>query len=448
MDSNSISNKLLDENMSFIAKPSIKWILKVVVLALIVCVGLYALFLQVTKGHLITGMRDNVVWGVYIVNFVFVLGLSYAGALIAGIFHLGRVKWATPLQRILKLITVFSLIIGPFYILLCLGRPERLFDLFLHPRIQSPIIWDVVAIVTDLVFCIVYLYFTYIKDFALLRDNSDKLNMPNWRKKFYKFVAIGYDDTPKQKKLLNQSLDILAAIIIPTTIIAYSLLAWLFGMNLKVGWHSSIFAPFFILSAVYSGVALLILIMWIYRRTRKLEHIFTDNHFKYLGFALMGLSLFYGYFYFSEYITNWYNMQKTSGLLWEKYLDFSEYGFYFYGSIFLVTLLPAIVIGIPWFRSVGSIAFTSVAVLVGLWILRYLMIVPVLETPYVPIQDIRPDWVHYSATWIEWSLTIAGVALFVLFFILVAKIAPIIPIAEMEEDQEEAKKIVSPKEEV
>ncbi|MEP1095582.1 MAG: NrfD/PsrC family molybdoenzyme membrane anchor subunit [Cyclobacteriaceae bacterium] len=436
MDSNATTNKLLDENKSFLDKPGTGWMLKVVALVVIFCVGLYALFLQVTKGHLITGMRDHVVWGVYIVNFVFILGLSYAGALIAGIFHLGRVRWAKPIQRILKLITVFSLIIGPFYILLCLGRPERLFYLFLHPRIQSPIIWDVIAIVTDLIFCTVYMYFTYIKDFALLRDNSARLNMPNWRAKLYKFLAVGYQNTPKQAKLLNQALDILAAIIIPTTIIAYSLLAWLFGMNLKVGWNSSIFAPFFVLSAVYSGVALLILIMWIYRKTQKLEKVFTDNHFVYLGFALMVLSLFYGYFYFSEYITDWYNMQKTYGLLWGKYLDFSQYGIPFVTSIFLITFLPAIIIGIPWFRTVKSIVFTSVAVLVGLWLARYLMIVPVLETPYLPIQDVRSDWVHYSATWIEWSLSLAGIALFVLFFVLMSKLAPIIPVAEMEEDLE------------
>ena len=439
MNSNPIANQLLDENKSFMEKPSFTWKLSVVILIAIFCVGLYALFLQITEGHLITGMRDHVVWGVYIVNFVFILGLSYAGALIAGIFHLGRVKWAIPMQRILKLITVFSLIIGPFYILLCLGRPDRLFDLFLYPRIQSPIIWDVIAIVTDLIFCIVYMYFTYIKDFALLRDNSERLNMSSWRKKFYKFFALGYRNTPKQEKLLNQALDILAAIIIPTTIIAYSLLAWLFGMNLKVGWHSSIFAPFFVLSAVYSGVALLILIMWIYRKSRKIEKIFTDSHFTHLGFALMVLSLFYGYFYFSDYITDWYNMQKTYGSLWAKYLDFSQYGIPFYLSIFMVTFLPAIVIGIPWFRSVNSIVFTSCAVLVGLWITRYLMIVPVLETPYLPIQDVRSDWVNYSATWIEWSLSLAGMALFILLFIFISKLAPIIPVSEMKEDQEEVK---------
>lgn len=431
-----VTNKMLEDHKDFIKKPGVGLISLVVVLVVIVCIGFYAFVRQVVDGHLITGMRDNVVWGVYIVNFVFVLGLSYAGALIAGIFHLGRVEWAKPLQRIFKLITVFSLIIGPIYILLCMGRLERLFNLFTHMRIQSPISWDLIAIMTDLIFCIVYMYFTYIKDFALLRDNADQLNLSDWRRKLYSFLAIGYKNTPKQAKLLNQSLDILAAIIIPTTIIAYSLLAWLFGMNLKVGWHSSIFAPFFVLSAIYSGVALVIVIMWIYRKTRNLEHVIKDEHFKYLGFALLVLSLFYGYFYFSDYITDWYNMQNTSNLLWGKIFDLNQYGYHFFISIFLVAFLPAIVIGIPWFRSVTSIAVTSLLVLVGLWIIRYLMIVPVLETPYIPIQDFRPDWVHYSATWVEWSLTLAGIAAFVLMFVFVSKLAPIIPISEMMEKKE------------
>jgi Ni/Fe-hydrogenase subunit HybB-like protein len=431
--------ELLEEHKSFHEQLNLGWIIKVVALVFVICIGLYALAQQIIKGHIITGMRDNVVWGVYIVNFVFVLGLSYAGALIAGIFHLGRVEWAKPLQRILKLITVSALIIGPFYILLCLGRPERLFNLFMYPRLQSPIIWDVIAIVTDLIFCIVYMYFTYIKDFALLRDNAETLNLNSWRYKFYKFLALGYQNTPREAKLLNQSLDIMAAIIIPTTIIAYSLLAWLFGMNLKVGWHSSIFGPFFVLSAVYSGIALLILIMWIFRKSQKLDKTFNDEHFIYLGFALVVLSLFYGYFYFSDYITDWYNMQETYNHLWDKLFDFSQYGYYFVISIFFVAFLPSFIIGLPWFRSINSIAFTSLLVLLGLWMMRYLMIVPVLETPYLPIQDVRPDWVHYSATWIEWSLTLAGVALFTLLFVIAAKLAPIAPVSDMLEKEGENK---------
>jgi molybdopterin-containing oxidoreductase family membrane subunit len=442
MDANIEARELLVENKAFLKTPSIRWIIKVVLLAFVICVGFYALARQFIDGHLITGMRDNVVWGVYIVNFVFILGLSYAGALLAGIFHLGRVEWAKPLQRILKLITVFSLIVGPFFILLCLGRPERLLNLMIYPRIQSPIIWDVIAIVTDLIFCIVYMFFTYIKDFALLRDNAESLNLGKLRTKIYEFFAFGYKNTKAQEKLLNQALDIMAAIIIPTTIIAYSLLAWLFGMNLKVGWHSSIFGPFFVLSAVYSGVALLIVIMWIYRKTRDLDNSFTDEHFNYLGFGLVILSLFYGYFYFSDYITDWYNMQNTYNVLWDKYFDFSQYGYPFVISIFVVAFLPSIVIGIPWLRSINSIAITSILVVVGLWMMRYLMIVPVLETPYLPVQDFRQDWVQYSATWIEWSLTFAGIAIFILAFVLAGKLAPIIPISEMAEKKGENRLVI------
>lgn len=433
MESNQKAKELLGKHKYYIEKPSKQWMLNAIALVLIICVGIYALILQVIKGHIITGMRDYVVWGVYIVNFVFILGLSYAGALLAGIFHLGRVEWAIPLQRILKLITLFSLIIAPIFILLCIGRPERLFNLFIHPRIQSPIVWDVIAILTDMIFCIAYLYFTYIKDFALLRDNADELNMYSWRKRLYKFLAMGYHNTPQQAKLLNQALDIMAAIIIPISIIAYSLLAWLFGMNLRPGWHSTIFAPFFVLSAIYSGVALLIVILWIYRKRYKLENTFTDNHFMYLGFSVVLLSLFYGYFSFSQYITNWYNLQQPIAVLWDKYLDFSQYGLLFTTSIFLVAFLPSIIIGIPWFRSINSIAATALLVLGGLWVRIYLMIVPVLETPYLPVQDTRTDWVHYSATWIEWSLTLAGVALFILLFMLSSKFAPIVPVSEMTE---------------
>ncbi len=442
MNSNLKAKELLEEYKPFIEKPNKLWITKALILSAIICFGIYVLILQVIEGHIITGMRDNVVWGVYIVNFVFVLGLSYAGALIAGIFHLGRVEWAKPLQRILKLITLFSLIIGPIYILLCLGRPDRLLYLFIHPRLQSPIIWDVIAIVTDMIFCIAYLYFTYIKDFALLRDNAPHLNMYNWRKRMYKFLALGYQNTPEQSKLLNQSLDIMAAIIIPTSIVAYSLLAWLFGMNLRPGWHSSIFGPFFVLSAVYSGIALLIIIMWIYRKQYKMEKTFTDNHFMYLGFSLIILSLFYGYFSFSQYITDWYNIQKTTELFWDKYLDFSQYGIIFTLSALFVVFVPLIFIGIPWFRSINSIAAVSLLVLVGLWLKRYLMIVPVLETPYIPIQDIREDWAHYSATWVEWSLSITGIALFILFFLISSKLAPIVPVSEMAEEKGKNKLIV------
>ena len=159
-------------------------------LIFIILVGLVAFVIQAVKGHIVTGMRDNVVWGIYIINFIFFVCLSYSGAFISGILHFFKTPWKNSISRIVEVITVLSLIIGPIFILLCIGRLDRLHFLFIYPRIQSPITWDIIAIMTDLIGCFIYLYLTFVPDFAILRDNSE--NAPKWRQKLYKTLAIKY----------------------------------------------------------------------------------------------------------------------------------------------------------------------------------------------------------------------------------------------------------------
>ncbi len=180
---------LLKDFVPFLLTFNKAWYLKVALLSLFILFGLYALVIQVVDGHIVTGMRDNVVWGVYIINFIFFLGLSYAGALISCIFHLGRIQWGKPMIRMLEIMAVTSLIVAPIYIILCIGRPDRLFNLFFYARIQSPITWDVIAIATDLLLCVAYLYMTLIKDFAKLRDYKDQ-RMPACEKKFIRFLPL------------------------------------------------------------------------------------------------------------------------------------------------------------------------------------------------------------------------------------------------------------------
>jgi molybdopterin-containing oxidoreductase family membrane subunit len=414
--------------------PSRRWNFLVGFLIIVVLWGVYALIRQIQEGQIITGMRDNVVWGIYTANFVFFMGLSYAGALISCTFHLLRIKWGKPFLRIAELITVSSLIVGAPYILFCLGRLDRIHYLFVFGRIQSPITWDVIAIATDLIFCIAFLYFTYISDLSKLRDYPN-LKVAPWRKKLYQIFSLGYKGTPLQKKYLHQAHDIMAAIIIPTAIIAYSLLSWLFGMSLRPGWHSTIFGPYFVVTATYSGLALLIVIMWIYRKTRKLEAYLTDKIFNYLAFGLLLIALFYAYFTFSEYLTEWYNLTKPYAKLWDKIITFQDFGWL--NSFYLVfgIAVPIVCISIPWFRSANRITVIAVFVVLALWVKRYLIVVPVLETPFIPVEDIRQDWVHYSISWVELALTLSGIALMILIFIIASKIAPIIPVAEIEEIQ-------------
>ncbi len=428
------TNISIEQFVPKLEKPTIKWYAWIGFLIAIVLFGMYALGRQIYEGQIITGMRDNVPWGIYTANFVFFMGLSYAGALISCSFQLLRISWGKPFLRIAELITVSSLIVGAPYILFCLGRLDRIHFLFAYGRIQSPITWDVIAITTDLVFCIAFLYFTHIRDFAKLRDLPN-LRVAKWRKKLYHFLALGYHGTHQQKKYLHQAHDIMAAIIIPTAIIAYSLLSWLFGMSLRPGWHSTIFGPYFVATAAYSGLALLIVIMWIYRKTGKLEAYFTNKQFSYLAFGLVLMTLIYTYFSFSEYITEWYNPTKTRSVLLDKLFSFSEYGWLEVFHIGFAVVLPLIILSIPWFRSINSISFVSLFIVLALWVKRYLIVVPTLETPFIPIQDTREEWVNYSATWVEWGMTFAGVALMILIFVIASKWAPIVPVSEVADEE-------------
>jgi Ni/Fe-hydrogenase subunit HybB-like protein len=405
-------------------------IIVLAVLLLFILGGCYALAVQIIEGHIVTGMRDNVVWGIYIANFIFFIGISYAGALISGILHLLRVKWRTPIIRIAEIITVISTLIGPAYILLCMGRLDRLDHIVLFGRIQSPIIWDVLAISTYLIGSIIFLYLASIRDLAALRDYPFK---HKWRNKFYRFMAIDFDGTVKQNRYLERGLDIMSSIIIPLAVLVHSVLAWIFGMTLRPGWHSTIFAPYFVVAAVYSGTGVLIIAMWFFRKFNHLESYITKIHFNYLGIILMVLGALYGYFTFSEYLTSWYGSEKWEMEVLYKLFDTDEYWWLFLFAAIIGVALPIFVILIPRFRTINSITAVSAIAVIALWVKRYLIIIPTLETPLLPLQDMRPEYINYQPTIIEWLLTFAGIAMFCLLFFLFSKIAPIIPVVKTDD---------------
>lgn len=413
-----------------IENTSRSWYLVFATFFLVFAVGIYGLVQQIDKGHIVTGMRDNVVWGVYIVNFIFFMGLSYAGALISGVLHLFRSRWRAPVIRLAELLTVISLVIGPFFIFFCIGRLDRLPFLFMYPRIQSPITWDVIAIITDLIGCFTFLYLSFIEDFAILRDQDD-LKVAPWKKRLYKVLSLGYTGTPKQHRLLKRARDVMAAMIIAIAIIVYSVLAWIFGVTLQPGWHSTIFGPYFVIAAVFSGTGLLIILMAVYRKIYRLEKYITKKHFVNIGVLLLIMAAFYGYFTFSDYLTKWYGSVKMDKILIDKL--FEDYYFLFIFANYIGILIPLIIVGFPKFRTIRNITIAAVIAVLGLWVNRYIIVVPTLETPFLPIQDSRIDFLKYSPTWVEWALTAAGVAVYGMLFMLASKIAPVISISEMKE---------------
>lgn len=423
-------NSTINELRGQIERPGKLTILWIIFLALLVCLGIFALIMQIIKGHIITGMRDNVVWGIYIVNFIFFMGISYAGALISGGLHLFRIPWRKPVIRMAEFITIIALLIGPLYIILCIGRLDRLPYLILYGRIQSPITWDVIAISTDIVGCIIYLYLSVLRDIARIRD-FEGLNIQKWRKKLYKWLALGYTGTEEQRKRLNRASDIMAVMVMAIAIIVYSVLAWIFSVTLQPGWHSTIFGPYFVIAAVYSGTGVLIVVMWVYRKVYHLEEYITKKHFVNVGILMLVLAAFFGYFTFSEYLTKWYGSEKNDEMLIN--ILFDRYFWSFIFSNYIGVLMPLIVIGIPQLRKINLITITAVVVIIALWFNRYLIVIPTLESPYLPVQDIRPDWIHYSGTWIEWILTIGGIAAFCLFFTIFSRFVPIMELSAPKE---------------
>jgi molybdopterin-containing oxidoreductase family membrane subunit len=402
---------------------------------LVLLFAVYAFITQLTKGQIVTGMRDYVVWGIYDVNFIFFIGISYAGAMISGILHLLHVEWRKPIIRIAEMITVISVIIGPAFILVEMGRLDRIFNIFTHGRIQSPILWDVVAILTYLSCSILFLYLALIRDYALLRDNTE-LKISKFRRFLYKKLAATYIGLPEQKKFLNRALTIMSALIIPLAVLVHSVLAWIFGMTIRPGWHSTIFAPYFVVAAVYSGTAVLIIAMWFFRKFYHLEEYIQEKHFKYIGTILLVLAALYGYFTFSEYLTVWYGSETWELEVVYKLFDFSSYGAWFYLAAFGGVLIPMIFTGLPFLRNINTITIGSVIAVICMWIKRYLIIVPTLETPLLPLQDARPEYVHYTASWVEWALTAGGIATFCMFFVIFIKFMPIIPVADVAEVSE------------
>jgi molybdopterin-containing oxidoreductase family membrane subunit len=396
---------------------------------LVIMVGGYALYLQISKGHVVTGMRDNVVWGLFIVNFIFFIGLSYAGAIIAGLLHLFKVPWGKPIIRLAQMMTMISVIVGPIFILLCIGRLDRLYYLFIYARLQSPMTWDVMAILTYFVGSALFLYISLIKDFSVYRDS--KLNIPKWRQKLYNALSLGYRGAASQKRHLIISQNLLALIIIPLSIIVSSILSWVFGMTLRPGWHSTIFGPYFVLAALYSGCGVLVVAMWFYRKMYKLENYFTDKHFTYLGYIMIVLASGYGYFTFSEYFTDWFSSEKWDSEVIHKLFSMAGYGWWTLFANVAGIIIPIVIISIPKTRTPNLIALVSFIMVIALWVKRYLIIVPTLESPLVPVQDTRAEYVKYSATWPEWALTFAGIATFLLFFTLMSKFITVVPVSDL-----------------
>src|SRR5665213_2020680 len=283
--------------------------------------GLYGYITQLREGLIVTGMRDQISWGLYISNFVFFTGISYGGTLISAILRVTDADWRHPITRLSEAITVFALCVGGPMVIVDLGRPDRMLNLFFHGRIQSPILWDVIAVSTYLAGCALYLYLPMIPDLALLAECEE---LAPWRRKLYRFLIFGWTGTPEEQHLLEKAIARMAVLMIMLAVSVHTVVSWIFAMTLRPGWNSSIFGPYFVMAAVYSGTAAVVLSMYILMRVLHLEDYLKPSHFRNLGMLLLTFSLLYLYFTINEYLTSVYKVEGPERLLLHQ-LFFGDY---------------------------------------------------------------------------------------------------------------------------
>lgn len=402
--------------------------------------GLYAYIQQLRDGLIVTGMRDQISWGLYITNFVFFIGISHAGTLISAILRVTDTKWRTPITRMAEAITVFALCIGAPMVMIDMGRPDRMLNLFRYGRIQSPIIWDVLGVSTYLTGCILYFYVPMIPDLALLAEQTQ---LTSWRRRLYRSLSLGWIGTPHQKALLEKAISFMAIFIIPLAVSVHTVVSWIFAMTLRPGWNSSIFGPYFVVGAVYSGTAGVIFSMYVLRRVFHLEDYVEELHFQKLGLLLLAFSLIYLYFNINEYLTAGYKLEGSERLLMAR-LFAGDYAVLFWAAQSLCVFIPAaLMIAVLGFKRyhhyiIPGVVLSAALVIVGAWAKRYIIVVPTLRSPYLPSGQRLPwEWTHYHPTWVEWSITAAAVAGFTLIYTLMAKLFPIVSIWETREQREE-----------
>jgi molybdopterin-containing oxidoreductase family membrane subunit len=420
-------NQITDDLLRPVFQTSWRYIALVVFLGAFVVAAFSAFAYQVHEGIGVWGIRRPVFWAFDITNFVFWIGISHAGTLISAILRLANATWRRPVTRCAEVITVFALSIGAMFPIIHLGRPWLFFWLIpyaserqIWPNFRSPLVWDFFAINTYLIGSVAFLTLPIIPDWALIRDKAN-----GWRKRVYTILALGWRGTPKQWSRLETAMHIMAVVIIPVAVSVHTIVSWDFAMAPVPMWHSTIFGPYFVAGAIFSGIAGLIIAMALLRKFLHLEDYLLPLHFDNLGKLLLVMSLFWLYFVFAERLTTWYgNEPSEMVVLWAT--QRGEFAPLFWTMVACNFLIPFPILAIKRLRTITGTVIASMGVVVGMWLERFLIIVPSLSYKYLPY-----SWGDYQPTWVEITIMVGTFAGMALLYALFSKAVPIISIWEL-----------------
>ncbi len=396
----------------------------VTALGMVVVAGAAAYVYQLINGLTVTGLSDQVFWGMYEVDLVTFIGFSYGGAMVSAILRLTHASWRGPISRIAEGTAVVTLAIGAVFPIIHLGHPERVWQLVTRFQIDSPITWDMVAISSYLIATLVLFSLPLIPDVAMLQAEPD---LGDWRRRLYRWWAVGWAGTPEQRKHLSQALVTIAVVIIPLAVMVHTVLSYAFSLTSRPGWHSTIFGPYFVVAAVYSGVAIVILATVAYRKAYRLQDQIPVRSIVNLGYVMAALGVSYGYLLFTEITTEGYvGAESAEVLLFSLVLD--RWSTLFWLFVITGLLVPVLLIAIPRMRTVGGVTTAAALVAGALYVKRFLMFVPPLTRPLI-----GTDWALYVPTWVEITISLAAVAAIPFFLIVLFRVLPVLDVHEIRE---------------
>jgi Ni/Fe-hydrogenase subunit HybB-like protein len=407
---------------------SLYWkILVLLSIGVLAYLGLW--FYQIAVGLGMAGMNTPIHWGTYLINFVFWVGIAHSGTLISAILFLMRAGWRNPIARAAETMTVFAVMIAALYPMIHLGRVWVIYYMvpipnqrFLWPNFQSPLVFDMVAISTYFTVSSTFWFTGMIPDFAIIRDRSEGV-----KKKIFGVLSLGW--TGKTGQWLNYSRGYLffAALATPLVISVHSVVSWDFALGVIPGWHTTIFAPYFVAGAIHSGLAMVITLMIPLRKIFGYEKIITVKVLESVAKTIVFTGLIVGFAYGTELFIAWYSHSsiEVESFRWRM---FGEYAPQYWIMVICNTVIPLLFLFKKIRTNIAILFILSLFVNVGMWMERFVIIIGSVAHDYLP-----NAWGYFTATPYELGIMFGAFCLFFLLFLLFAKHLPSVSMTEMKE---------------